>query len=115
MVQKVFVWAVFPLAVALLFGVVWAVGNYVAGCLQCLVRSPWWRAQASEPNLVLADNNNLWHIAYGGWDRANGSVVRPVPPDFETPRTLGRLQDRRLRRLGEPEGAAAMTVGRIRQ
>ena len=29
MVQKVFVWAVFPLAVALLFGVVWAVGNYV--------------------------------------------------------------------------------------
>ena len=29
MVQKAFVWATFPLAIALLFGIVWAVGSYV--------------------------------------------------------------------------------------
>ena len=92
MVQKAFVWATFPLAIALLFGIVWAVGSYVPDACTAWFDGPGGaprRLSPRRPNLVLADNNNLWHFALCGWDGVRGYSVRPVPPGLETPWPLG--------------------------
>ena len=79
----------FPISYSLTFRNRLGCRELCAGCLHCLVRWPWRRSQTSEPNLVLADNNNLWHFALCGWDGVRGYSVRPVPPDLETPWPLG--------------------------